>query len=693
VAADNYSGGMPGQWSQFDHGVTYPPSQFGRIYTYQHMGFPENYPYFSGPNQDAVAADNYPGGMPGQWSEFDYGVTIPPSQSAQIDDAHQRTWFPENPHFSHNTDILSSASSGALVDAKFRSQGLQGEPHQEDTHPSQSISDPRNIFSSVYLGAPIHLMGLLTEKKARIEALFRNTGICHRDLCFSAGFDEEVFANGGMFIQQAYFLSRTDFVTDEAQVVAALDELGKTLSPYSVVVSTPSRQYYSPTYLPRSGRCTYNEYISFHAKQKAIPGVHHKLVTTTLSPMMMGTGRQGGHRRDGNDKKDEESSGPVDEAKREGAPDEGSPGDNSDDAEENHGLQQVETNNNESSMSTSGLRLASGAPDNEPVEKPDAKNVIHFEVAFNIRHNDRGDQEIFNQSIRAEGTLQSEVIVFFDLSPRKDYYLLQEIAEALLADVISSSHIRFIELAFYGNAPNNRVDERYRQSDTEVKIDLGKGQGRFHLFDVNPRSTSKLGVERKELDTEERTRQLLTGISANVSFPWKPTFGGMCNFTIGQKGARTMESSVKVNRIIHTKTDQDTTWRYFIGDEWTQENGLCLPPNFDPPSAKFSFLGSRKPQKLKVGIKSSWVMPDSGVWDAYIRFGRNTPVLRGLATQIAFDIPPHMDAAWTVFHKVNATIVPRDNGYGVKSEMDMENMPKDFHASLEFSREAPPSVA
>jgi hypothetical protein len=43
-------------------------------------------------------------------------------------------------------------------------------------------------------------------------------------------------------------------------------------------------------------------------------------------------------------------------------------------------------------------------------------------------------------------------------------------------------------------------------SDMQVKINLGKGQGRFHLFDVNPRSTSKL-------ESDERTRQLLTGIS------------------------------------------------------------------------------------------------------------------------------------------------------------------------------------
>jgi hypothetical protein len=148
--------------------------------------------------------------------------------------------------------------------------------------------------------------------------------------------------------------------------------------------------------------------------------VHHKLATTALNPTTMGTGRKGGHRRNENDKKDEESSGPGDEAKREGAPDEGSPGDNSDDAEENHSLQQVETNNNESSTSTSSLRLASGAPDDDPVEKPNAKNRVHFAVTFEIRHMDREDHEIFNQSIRAEGILQSEVILFFDLSPRSD---------------------------------------------------------------------------------------------------------------------------------------------------------------------------------------------------------------------------------------------------------------------------------
>jgi hypothetical protein len=95
---------------------------------------------------------------------------------------------------------------------------VQGVPYQESAHSSQSISDPPNIFSRVYLGAPIDLMGLLIEKKACIAALFCNTSIYHCDLCFSASFDEEVLNNGGMFIQQAYFLSDTDFVADEADV-------------------------------------------------------------------------------------------------------------------------------------------------------------------------------------------------------------------------------------------------------------------------------------------------------------------------------------------------------------------------------------------------------------------------------------------------------------------------------------------
>jgi hypothetical protein len=172
---------------------------------------------------------------------------------------------------------------------------------------------------------------------------------------------------------------------------------------------------------------------------------------------MTGTGRK--------DKKAEESSGRGNEAKREGAPNEdssggnssgdnsegssgdnseGSPGDNSEsspgdnsesspgdnsedssggDVEDNNGSQRVETNNNQSFTLTSSLRLASGAPDDDPVEKPDPKN-IHFEVPFIIRHIDRRDQEIFKQTIRVEGTLQSEVILFIALSVRYDYYPL-----------------------------------------------------------------------------------------------------------------------------------------------------------------------------------------------------------------------------------------------------------------------------
>jgi hypothetical protein len=78
-------------------------------------------------------------------------------------------------------------------------------------------------------------MGLLTKEKAYIDAMFSKIGI--PTVCISASFDEEVFVNNGMFIQQAYFLSVKNFVKDEADT---LDKLGKTLSPYSGVVSTPS---------------------------------------------------------------------------------------------------------------------------------------------------------------------------------------------------------------------------------------------------------------------------------------------------------------------------------------------------------------------------------------------------------------------------------------------------------------------
>jgi hypothetical protein len=73
-----------------------------------------------------------------------------------------------------------------------------------------------------------------------------------------------------MFIQQAH-------------VVAALDELGKTLSPYSLYAVTTILFAHVSTIV------WYNEYISFHAKQKGNPGVHRKLVITALSLMMAGT--------------------------------------------------------------------------------------------------------------------------------------------------------------------------------------------------------------------------------------------------------------------------------------------------------------------------------------------------------------------------------------------------------------------
>jgi hypothetical protein len=56
--------------------------------------------------QDAVAADNYPGGMAGQWSQFDHGVAVSQSQSA-----HQQTWFPEDhPHFPGANQATSGPS-------------------------------------------------------------------------------------------------------------------------------------------------------------------------------------------------------------------------------------------------------------------------------------------------------------------------------------------------------------------------------------------------------------------------------------------------------------------------------------------------------------------------------------------------------------------------------------------------------
>lgn len=231
-----------------------------------------------------------------------------------------------------------------------------------------------------------------------------------------------------------------------------------------------------------------------------------------------------------------------------------------------------------------------------------------------------------------------------------------------------SSCIRFRHLDFYGDAGKTGVNERYRQSFAFLKIDVGKQ--RFHLFDVEPQSMSRQDSKVKQVETNERTRQHQVNMSTNFSvLPWKVTMGGMYGNATARRSGTTEECLVNINRIIQTKTGRDTSWCYFVNDEWVQENGL----RGLTPSASFSFFGTderrEKPEKLNIEIKSKWTMPDAGLWDRYTRFVRNIPI-RNLATQVIFDIPPHMSKSWTIFRDLDVRIIPRDQGFGVKSRIE-----------------------
>jgi len=147
-------------------------------------------------------------------------------------------------------------------------------------------------------------------------------------------------------------------------------------------------------------------------------------------------------------------------------------------------------------------------------------------------------------------------------------------------------------------------------------------------------------------------------------------------YTTHRKSGTTEERSVNINRITQTKTGRDMYWCYTVDDEYLQENGL----RDLTPSASFSFFGAeKKPEKLNTEIKSIWTMPDAGVWDMYIRSANAVP-FRNLATQVAFDIPPHMNKSWTVFRDLGVTMIPRDNGFGVKTQMGFNEVYGDIES-------------
>jgi len=174
------------------------------------------------------------------------------------------------------------------------------------------------------------------------------------------------------------------------------------------------------------------------------------------------------------------------------------------------------------------------------------------------------------------------------------------------------------------------------------------------------------------------------GISTNFTLPpFKPTLGGSYNYTTLRKSGTTKESSLNLNGISLFRTDQDLNWCFTVDDEHFQDYGVR---NLTP-SASFSFFGAeKKPEKLKIEVKSIWTMPDSGVWNIYTRF-TNTVPLRNLATQVAFDIPPHMNKSWIVFRDLAVTMIPRDKGFGVKMQVESNEVygdidSQDFHAFI-----------
>jgi len=246
---------------------------------------------------------------------------------------------------------------------------------------------------------------------------------------------------------------------------------------------------------------------------------------------------------------------------------------------------------------------------------------------------------------------------------------------------ILSSCVRFHHLDFYGNTRNTGVNEHYRQSSASVRIDVGNDQGRFQLFNVEPRSTPKQDTKVKQVETNERTRQHQVDLSTNFTIlPWKSSFGGKYGNTTARKYATTEESSVNINRIIQTKTGRNTSWYYFVDDEWVKENGL----RGLAPTASFSFLGPMKPNKLRIEVESTWTMPDAGLWDRYTRFVRNVIPIRNLATRISFDMPPHMTKPWTVFRDMNIRIIPRDKSFGFKLQIESDDIYGDKAGAQDF---------
>ena len=267
---------------------------------------------------------------------------------------------------------------------------MQGEHNADDAHASHSIpADDKCMFSNMGLSAAVDVMARLVERKRDIEALFRNIGVNHNDMAVAAGFNEEVFASSGRLIQQAHILTRVDLAVDEDQIMHLLDALGKTLSPYSGVVSTPSGNFYSPAYLPSGS------------------SVHNEPSGVSQDSLAKEQGARDG-KRQGNAQEEMGEGSSDREAERE-SPQSDSSGGNGGDAEGN--LQSVETNDSEVELMSSVRHVASGFPPNDdPPETSKPGHNVRFTVKFDIKHTTQ------NQTLMVEGIVQSEVL-FFIITP------------------------------------------------------------------------------------------------------------------------------------------------------------------------------------------------------------------------------------------------------------------------------------
>ena len=260
--------------------------------------------------------------------------------------------------------------------------------------------------------APVDVMDHLTETKGDIETLLHDIGIDPNDVAFAAGFDEEVFVSGGLLVQQAYILTRVDFAVGEELITSTLDTIGKMLAPYSGVVSTPSRQYYSPTYLPSSGRCTYNEFILFHSKPMGISqelltrdhSIHHRSTTAGSS-----TGAGNGTSSDQGDQGDQ-GGDPGDQGG-----DQGDQGGDQSDQGGDQGDQGGDQSDQGGNQSDQGDEHSSGSqPTESPPKTSDEDHAIRFKVEFNIKHSEKNCMP--HQKIRVEGSVQSKAVLFFIMS-------------------------------------------------------------------------------------------------------------------------------------------------------------------------------------------------------------------------------------------------------------------------------------